>query len=305
MSRRSTKRIHVLMNPRSGLGQSLGRIISAFEKEFARDAVELSYQVSRDIADGRAKAGRVLDAGVDTLIVVGGDGMVNTIGTVLIGSDVALGVVPAGSGNGFARHFGIPLSLERAVRVLRKADRKRIDVGVVDEHPFFVTCSMAADAVMVKYFERSPIRGIVPYLFGAAQTFFDYVPQPVRLTVDNRETLVFEDPMLLTAANLTQYGGGARIAPQACPDDGALELIVATKRDIPAMLPGLPRLFNGTVAQLPGLVMRRFQKLDVRRRKPAPIQVDGELINAGASLTVRVRRKALTVLVPRAGHESG
>jgi diacylglycerol kinase (ATP) len=300
MPRRASKRIHVLINPRSGLGQSLGRIVHAFEAAYASQRAELVYQVSRDVDDGRTKAARAVEAGVDQLIVVGGDGMVNTIGSMLLGTDVALGVVPAGSGNGFARHFGIPLSLDRAVVALRDGGWQRIDVGIVDDRPFFVTCSFAADAALAEVFERAPIRGILPYIFGAAQAYFDYEPQPIRLNLDNREMLVFEDPMLLTVANLTQYGAGARIAPQACPDDGSLELIVASRRDIPSMLPGLPRLFNGTVGQLPGLIMRRFQKMEVRRKRAAVIQVDGEVIQAGASLTVRVRRRALTILVPAA-----
>jgi len=293
------KRILVIVNPNAGFGPSLGNLASAVESAWASTDASISYQISRDVDDGHKKAQQAVKDGVDAILVAGGDGMINTIGSNLIGTSVALGVLPAGSGNGFARHFGIPLNPEKAAVELVTAVPRKIDVGFANGRPFFITCSMAADGALVRTFEKMPVRGILPYVFAAAYEFIDYKPTPFVTRLDDLPPETFEDPLVFTVANLTQYGGGARIAPQAREDDGLLELVVIPKSNSAAALAGIGKLFDGTFNTLPGVVTRRFKRLHVQRKGPAPIQVDGELVNAPSDVTVEVHKGALTVLIPR------
>lgn len=292
------RKVRIIINPKSGLGRSPGSLINVIEKNWQDASANIAYQVSRSVEDGKAKALEAIRDRVDDVIVVGGDGMVNTIGGVLLGSEVALGVIPAGSGNGFARHFGIPLNPAAAVQALSTSRELHIDVGVANDRPFFVTCGMAADAELVKHFEKSPVRGILPYVLATAYEIFDYEPQSFRVVLDEQEELTFDNVLVFTVANLTQFGGGARIAPKACPDDGFLEMVVVKRQDVAGLLEGVPRLFGGTLDQLPGVITRRFQRLDVIRRHDSAIQVDGEVLEAPSQVTVRVRRTALKVMVP-------
>ena len=293
------------MNPRSGRGSAVDAIVHAVDDSWTQPGVDVTFQFSHDAEDGRVKVRRAVADGVDTVLVAGGDGMVNTIGAELVGTQVALGVIPTGSGNGFARHFGIPLQVEEAVAVLARADRFAIDVGVANGRPFFVTCSMAADASLVKTFEAFPFRGIVPYVFAAAYELFDYQPQPFRLLLDDREELTIGNPLLFTVANLTQFGGGAVIAPQAQADDGQLELVVLQKQDAGRALAHVGRLFDGTLESMPGLISRSFRRLVVQREKAAAIQVDGELQESGAQVVVTLHPSRLQVLVPAREGEPG
>jgi diacylglycerol kinase family enzyme len=119
------------------------------------------------------------------------------------------------------------------------------------------------------------------------------------VTLDGAEELSFPRPLLFTVANLTQYGGGARVAPQAQHDDGILELVTLSRDDAPRALTQLPRLFDGTMDRIHGVMTRRFKTLSVHRNEPAPLQLDGELVEAEAEVDVAVIPKALTVLVPR------
>ena len=261
--------------------------------------VDLSYQFCQSVDDSIVKVTRAVASGVDTILAAGGDGTISTAGRVLVGSDVELGAIPAGSGNGFARHFGIPLSPVKAVRALAGAEVRRIDVGVVNDNPFLVTCSMAWDASLVKAIEKFPVRGIIPYLFAGVSEYFDYKPQAVRVTLDSGEELRLPDPLMFTIANLSQYGGGARVAPQARADDGCLELVVVLRQDVPGLLGDIPRLFDGTINQIPAVISRTFRSLTVRREHAAPIQMDGELVDAPVEIEVRVLPGALKVLAPR------
>jgi diacylglycerol kinase family enzyme len=158
---------------------------------------------------------------------------------------------------------------------------------------------MAWDGALVRTFEKSPVRGVFPYVFAAVYEYIGYVPQPFHVVLDGEETVRYGDPVIFTVANLTQYGGGARIAPRACPDDGLLELIVMLEKDMPRLVTQLPRLFDGTLDEIPEVECRRFRSLVVRRLKAGPIQLDGELVQSEAEIKIDILPKALTVLVPR------
>jgi diacylglycerol kinase (ATP) len=299
MSTESTRRILVLANPRSGLRWSFTHFRRAMDAAWDLPGNEVAYQFSQSIEDSVAKVRRAVERGVDTILVVGGDGTVNSVGRELIGTPVTLGIIPTGSGNGFARHFGTPLSPPRAVAALARGEVRSIDVGVVGESPFLVTCSMAWEAAIADAFEKAPIRGILPYIFAGMQELFEYDPQDFKVTLDSKKTIELARPLLFTIANLSQYGGGAKIAPQARADDGYLELVVARRQDIAKLIANVGRLFDGSIQRLPEVVSHRFQVMQVQRDHHAPIQIDGELVDAPADIRVGILPDKLKVLVPQ------
>jgi len=294
----TNQKVRILINPKAGLGVNMDRILQPLLDRWDLPETDLSIQFSKSKADGQAKARRAVEEGVGRLLVMGGDGIINTIGTVLIGTDVALGVIPAGSGNGFARHFDIPLDIRKAVLALADAKPTAIDVGFANELPFFVTCSLAWDAALMDVFEKSPVRGILPYVFAGVYELFEYIPQPFTLILDEGKEIRIKDPLLCTIANLTQYGGGAQIAPDAKADNGKLQLVTLRRRDLAKVLPLFGKFFDGTIDRLREIETRSFQTLTVRREKEGPMQLDGELLSAPAEVNIRVQPRALNVLVP-------
>lgn len=292
------RRIRVIVNPKSGLRWSFDAMRRGLDKAWDISGNDLVYQFCQSGQDGYIKALRAIEEGVDTILVAGGDGTINTVGKALIGTEAALGVIPAGSGNGFARHFGIPLDPAKAVEALARSHVKKIDVGVVNDRPFFVTCSMAWDASIAKGFAGSRIRGVLPYIFAGVNEFLEYVPQNIDAEIDSGEVIHFRDALVFTIANMTQFGGGAKIAPHAQPDDGFLELVSALHQDVPKLFSNLGKLFDGSLDELPEVITRKFKELVVRRQKASPIQVDGELVDAPEQIYVRVIPSALNVIVP-------
>lgn len=295
----SIRRILVLINPHSGLGVSLRVLMDVFQEVWDLPPRMVSFQYSVSEEDGMRKIDQAIADGMDTVFVVGGDGMINTVGGRLVESDITLGVIPTGSGNGFARHFEIPLQPEKAIRALARGSVRKVDVGLANDRPFFITCSLAWDAAIVKSFEKSPVRGVLPYVFAAAYELFDYKPENFHISLDGKPRENIEQPMLFTTANLTQYGGGALIAPQARADDGYLWLTYARKVDVPRLLTQLPKFFEGKIDQAEGISSCRFQRLHVMRETAQPIQLDGELVDCGAEVTIYLKPKALKVLVPQ------
>lgn len=299
MPQTDPNRILVLINPHSGLGLSLRALMDTFQEVWDGNGRSVAYQMSQDAEDGRRKVDTAVRDGIGTLLVVGGDGMINTIAARLLDTDVRFGVVPTGSGNGFARHFDIPLNPSKAIRTLAEAVPLRIDVGTANGRPFFVTCSLAWDAAIVRSFEKSPVRGVLPYIFAAAYELFDYRAERFVLEIDHEAPLDIDRPMLFTIANLTQYGGGAIIAPRAKADDGYLWLTYACRSQVSRLIPQLPQLFMGNLDRVNGIEVKKVQHCRVVRESAQAIQVDGELLDSPAAVDIAIRPRALTVLVPK------
>lgn len=292
------RQVLVLINPKSGVGGP-HRFINAIEKVWDTPEHDVSFQFSQSAADGAAKVRRAAERGVDTVLVVGGDGMVNSIGSELVHTDVRLGVVPAGSGNGFARHFKIPLHPAPAAQALLDGKTVPIDVGRVNGRYFFVTCSMAWDGALVESFEKYPFRGIVPYVLAGAQQLLEYRTQPFHVEIDG-EPLEFSHPLIFTVANLSQFGSDVLVAPDAEADSGDLELVAIEKKNMPLVLSQIHRFIEKTFHQHPLVTNRRFKTMTVRRGNATPIQIDGELLKADTDVQIEVLPSALKVIIPAA-----
>jgi YegS/Rv2252/BmrU family lipid kinase len=290
------KQILVLINPKSGVGGPY-RYISAIEKAWDTPDHDVSFQFSQSAEDGAQKARRAIDRGATTVLVVGGDGMVNSIGCELVGSDARLGVVPAGSGNGFARHFNIPLAPDAAAEALLNGHTMKIDVGKANDRLFFVTCSMAWDGALVETFEKFPFRGIVPYVLAGAQQLLEYKAQPFMANIDG-ENIEFKHPLIFTVANLSQFGSDVLVAPDAKADSGDLELVAIEKKDIPLVVSQIHRFVEKTFHHHPLVTNRHFKKMTVHRKSASPIQIDGELMKADTEVQIEVIPNALNVIIP-------
>jgi len=291
------KQVLVLINPKSGAGGPY-RFISAIEKVWDTPEHDIFFQFSQSAEDGIGKARRAIERGTKTVLVVGGDGMVNSIGCALVGTDVRLGVVPGGSGNGFARHFQIPLHPEAAAKALLGGRTQRIDVGKANDRLFFVTCSMAWDGALVEGFEKLPFRGgLAPYILAGAQQLLEYKAQPFHVEIDG-EPLDFKHPLIFTVANLSQYGSDVLVAPDAKADSGNLELVAIEKKDMPLVISQIHRLIEKTFHHHPLVTNRQFKTMTVQRKSASPIQIDGELMKAETDVRIEVLPSALNVIVP-------
>ncbi|MEA2068034.1 MAG: diacylglycerol kinase family protein [Verrucomicrobiota bacterium] len=290
------KQVLVLINPKSGIGGPY-RYISALEKVWDTPEHDVSFQFSQSAEDGTAKVRRAIERGTDTILVVGGDGMVNSIGCALVGSDVRLGVVPAGSGNGFARHFKIPLQPVAAAEALLNGRTIPIDVGKVNDRLFFVTCSMAWDGALVETFEKYPFRGLVPYVLAGAQQLLEYRAQPFHVELDD-EQLYFKHPLIFTVANLSQFGSDFLVAPDAQADSGNLELVAIEKKDMPLVLAQVHRFIEKTFHHHPLVTNRHFKKMTVHRENGSPIQIDGEILTTDKEVHIEVLPSALNIIAP-------
>ncbi len=291
-------KVRVFYNKKAGAGFSFRRVQDAFAVHWKQTADDLAWYFPSSPGESFKMVDAAIADGVECIVVCGGDGTVSSIGTRPIGSGICLGVVPIGSGNGLARHFAQSMNCSEAIAQLARGAIRELDVGYVNDRPFLVSASAAWDAAMVKAYNQSPIRGVGTYVLAGVYSFFDYTPKPVRIVIDNAETLDIDRPILLTIGNLSGWGGGALIDKDASGCDGRLELVAARKQDAPLLLANLAEVFDRGLINLPNVIFRHFKTLRIDRAEAQPIQLDGELHDAPKTLEVNVQKGQLKVLVP-------
>jgi YegS/Rv2252/BmrU family lipid kinase len=252
------------------------------------------------VTEGRGHARELARAAVrrDARLVIswGGDGTLNEVASALAFQDVPLGLVPAGSGNGFARELGVDLRPERAIADAIRAEPRAIDLGEVDDRLFVNVAGFGLDAYVAAEFDkRGGRRGFAGYAAITARALMTYAPRDY--TITTTEGCKASRAVLVTIANSAQFGNGARIAPRALLDDGLLDLVVVEERARWRTICHVPRLFDGTVERMPGCSICHIRRATIESDQPLLFHVDGEPGQGGKQVRVRVHPAALRVAV--------
>lgn len=260
----------------------------------------VGWEISESAADLTARARRGAAEGVERLLVAGGDGSQHLAVQGLIETDTALAPLPLGSGDDLAASLGVPAALEEAFAFLLDSA-----IGSIDA----IRCSNATcfDALFESRLEADHGGDAAPRrdrcAAGVASVGFDaavsvaanrmrWVPRPVLYPLAALRTLAgFRMPRLalrwdtggwsgpalfLAVANTARYGGGMRVAPDARPDDGVLDVVVVERVSRATVLRLLPRIYTGRHVEHPRVHVIRSRSIDVVADRPLPAQGDGE-----------------------------
>jgi diacylglycerol kinase family enzyme len=293
--------ITLIINPISG-NAHWGAI--ADRVDVARTALGSVGEESRVVVSERRGHVRELAAaavrsGSRLVMVWGGDGSMNEAGSALLGTDVPLALVPAGSGNGLARELGTPMRPAAAIAAALKGRPRVIDAGVVGGRPFFNVAGVGFDAHIASCFDRAPKRGLRTYVKVSARELLTYRAGLYRIDVGDAEGPADTSPrraLLVTIANSPQFGNGAKIAPFARIDDGRLDLVVYEEVSRFATVCAVPKLFTGGIERLRGVTTRQIERARIESDTPMALHVDGEPVEGGMALEVRVLPRALRVI---------
>jgi YegS/Rv2252/BmrU family lipid kinase len=245
----------------------------------------------------RELAAAAVARGVRLVLAWGGDGTVNEVGTTLAFGPTALGIIPTGSGNGLARSLGIARRPEQAIAEAVRATPRRVDVGELGGRRFLSVAGVGFDAAVARGFAQRGRRsgGWWGYAHVAAREMRTFRPQIVRITGSGR--VIVCRALLVTFANASQYGNGARIAPSARVDDGWLDLVTIEARSGGRMLWAAPRLFTGGIGRVAGVTISRVRTATIEGDGPLLFHVDGDAVQGGDRLEASVHPAALAVCV--------
>ncbi|MEU9827993.1 diacylglycerol/lipid kinase family protein [Micromonospora chersina] len=247
---------------------------------------------------GRGQAAAAVEAGAEVVFACGGDGTVMACVTALAGTDVALAVLPQGTGNLLAANLGLSNDLAAGLEVAVERGMRRLDVGAVGDQCFAVMAGMGFDAQMLDSTSETTKKriGWPAYLVGAAKHLRDR-PMRVSIRIDDGPPLRRRARSVLIA-NVGRLQGGVRLLTDAEPDDGWLDVAVLTPRTLGHWL-AMGWAVLRRRDSVPRMEVLRGGKVVITSNRAQPRQLDGDLIEPGRSLKAEIRPESLWLCVPR------
>ncbi len=260
--------------------------------EYAGHATELAYQFAR--------------MGFDAVVAVGGDGTVNEVAKGIVEGtrykvqgtrETALGILPMGSGNGFARHLNIPIRPNKAIEMLNHSEPISVDYGLANNRLFVSTCGTGFDAVVADNFAGSNKRGFMTYLQNTIKQAFSYHPETYHIVGDGID--VTHKAFLVTFANANQWGYEALIAPKASVQDGKMDIMLMSSHAILGSASLALRLFAGNIDNSYFMDTIRAREITLERETVAPFHIDGDPVEMEKDIHIRIIEDGLKVLVEK------
>jgi len=246
-------------------------------------ATELSHQFAR--------------MGFDAVVAVGGDGTVNEVARGLRDSNTALGIIPMGSGNGFARHLNIPIRPNKAIEMINHSEPIRVDYGLANGRMFVSTCGTGFDALVADNFAGSNKRGFMTYVQNVLKEAFSYQPQTYHIVGDGLD--VTHKAFLITFANANQWGYEALIAPKASVQDGKMDIMLMSSHAILGSASLALRLFTGNIDDSHFMDTLRAKEITLERESAAPFHIDGDPVEMEKDIHIKIVEDGLRVLVEK------
>lgn len=287
--------IAFIVNPISGTGNK-NNIPQYIEQNLDKNRVDYKLYYTEYAGHAKKLTATLVDQGLDIVVAVGGDGTVNEVASSLIHTSTALGIIPSGSGNGLARHLGIPLNAQKAIQLLNETETSIIDYGKInDEILFFCSCGVGFDALVSWKFAQAHKRGLITYCNIAIRENFSYQPEMYSLVT--KEGIELKDKAFVIACgNAAQYGNDAFIAPHASIQDGLLDVTLIEPInfvDTPVLA---YQLFAKRIDSNRKTKTLRSQKVTISRAKEGAMHYDGEPIMAPKDLSIEIIKGGLKVI---------
>ena len=284
-------RIKFIINPVSGTGKQKG--IENHINNHIKHDFEIVY--TKSTGDATILSKSAISDGVDIVVAVGGDGTVNECVKAIIGSKTALGVIPCGSGNGFAFHFGMKKDIKKAILQLNSCKISVIDSCTVNNIPFVNVSGIGFDAHIAHLFSDLKERGFLNYLKLIKNEVFTYKAKDYQLNYNAKSKKVKAN--LIALANASQYGNNFCIAPKANAYDGLIDFVIVKelpKWKIPFLL---YQLSKGKVHLSRYVEIIKANEMLINTNNKI-IHLDGEPFKCKNLITIKVKPKTLKIFMP-------
>ncbi|HHX24447.1 MAG TPA: diacylglycerol kinase family lipid kinase [Thermoanaerobacterales bacterium] len=257
--------------------------------------IPFDYVFTQMPGDARRFAHDAYSQGFKRVVAVGGDGTVSEVVNGIVGSDLELGIIPAGTGNDFVKTLNIPLTPKEALTVIETGKTTMVDLGK-SEKGFFINVAGAgfdAEVVNTTNVDIKFLTGTPAYVSGLIINLVRYSPREAQIEIDGE--VYHRKLWLIVVANGQYFGGGMKISPDAVIDDGLFDICMVNSMSRLEILRFLPKVFTGAHKTHPALEVIRGRNIKIDFKTPTKVQADGEVIG-NTPVSFSIVSKALKVI---------
>ncbi len=288
-------RVVLVFNPESGRVRAKEKMLGRVLPLLARAGMSVDVRPTERPGHATEIAAQAAGDGVERVLGWGGDGTLNEVMRALAGTETALGVLPGGTVNVFAREVGIPPSIEAAAETFVRGEVRRIPVGIAAERPFLLMTGVGLDAEVVHRLKTG-----FKHALGAGAFWLDgfrllasYPIPTLRVRSEGRDV----EGSGVIAGKIRRYGPRYMITPSARLEEPLLHVVVFRGRNRRDYLRYLAGVVGGFHLRFDDVVSFKTSALTVEADENVPYQIDGEFAG-NTPVALRVRDRALSVVLP-------
>lgn len=296
------QKVRFIINPRSGTS-SKSDLPELIRSRMNDQSFRFDLHFTERPLHARELSAEAEREGYAIVAVAGGDGTVNEAASALLHSETRLAILPAGSGNGLARHLGLPVKMERALDIIQLGKTISIDTFTAGSHVAIGTFGIGFDAHIAHLFARSKTRGYSTYVKLVLREFSSFPPVHIKLDIDGSPFSA--GAFLLTFANSSQFGNNAVIAPFADITDGKLDITVMKPFPWYVAPPLIYRLTHNTLHQSKYYIHQTGSVIKVENPSILKGHIDGEPVELSGDFEVKIVPRSLKIIVPSAATSNG
>ncbi len=297
----SLRTARLIFNPESKANSKDPHSLETIVDLLSVHGIRAKINVRTDGKDVRRFAQEAADNKEELVIVAGGDGTIEEAASQLAGTKTTLGILAFGTMNNVARSLGIPLDLEDACALLGAGSTRQVDIGHVitdekqDGDHFLETAGLGLTAIAFSAGQAAR-RGRLAGLPHALLKFFDYKPGPVRIDLDDGETIL-ANSQLVTVSNAPLMGLNFLVAPAAKMDDGLLDIAVYDGMGKTELMDYFLKIKNGNRGENHKVRFYQARKVRIQCQDDSPTDSDSHSLRAEKVLKLEVMPQALSMIV--------
>jgi diacylglycerol kinase (ATP) len=269
-------------------------LLTAIQHHFSEALVDIQY--TKYGGHALQLANECVANNVTHLIAVGGDGTVNEVLQAIVHTNTILGIIPCGSGNGLARHCGIPLQITKAVAMLQQSVPKKVDVGKANTIYFISNAGVGFDATVCNAIQQSTSRGLKMYIYQTLRQLWKYAAANYQINCNN--TTYTQKAFMITVANGKELGYGFQLAPSATMQDGYLDMVVLQPLSFFGSLDLLVDAWLKKWTSDKNKTHTRSKYIRIQSKQMLHFQTDGDAHPCQGECIFTMEENALHLLVP-------
>lgn len=297
------RKLVFLVNPISGTAKK-DIVLKAVEHTCQKEGLHFEIMPTHANGNYTLLKQKIHEEQITDVVIIGGDGSVNQVVHALHREPIRFGVIPLGSGNGFAYAAAIPANMQKAIDIIIQGHSGRVDAFRVNNQFSCMLTGIGFDAKVAHDFATKARRGLLTYTQQSLINFFK--AHPYQFEVVLPEFSFFTDAFFISIANGNQFGNNVTIAPQAVLNDGLLDVVIVQKMNKAKLPFAILRQMRGNnkLQQLVNDIAQKnilyFQvpSIKVRNHRLAPLHIDGEPVETADELNFEIIKDCFELLQP-------